>query len=79
METLLTARRKLCEQFTVLHERLLSIVRGDTVCRRLMTVLGVGPIVALGFNATVDIPAPFRNSKDVGPYLGLTPRLHQSG
>ena len=79
MEALLAARQKLREQFTVLHERLLSIVKDDTVCRRLMTVPGVGPVVALAFNATVDIPARFKNSKAVGPALGLTPRLHQSG
>ncbi|RVD67684.1 IS110 family transposase, partial [Mesorhizobium sp. M4A.F.Ca.ET.029.04.2.1] len=40
---------------------------------------GVGPVVALAFKATVDIPARFKNSKAVGPALGLTPRLHQSG
>lgn len=49
MEVLLAARQKLREQFTVLHERLLSIVKGDAVCRRLMTVPGVGPVVALAF------------------------------
>ncbi|TIT57572.1 MAG: IS110 family transposase, partial [Mesorhizobium sp.] len=42
-------------------------------------VPGVGPVVALAFKATVDIPARFKNSKAVGPALGLTPRLHQSG
>lgn len=44
-----------------------------------MTVPGIGPVVALAFNATVDVPARFKNSKAVGPALGLTPRLHQSG
>ncbi|TIM80936.1 transposase, partial [Mesorhizobium sp.] len=28
---------------------------------------------------TIDIPARFRNSKAVGPILGLTPVLHESG
>ncbi|MFB9953000.1 IS110 family transposase [Rhizobium puerariae] len=79
MDALLVARQKLREQFTVLHERLLSIARNDAVCRRLMTVPGVGPVVALAFAATIDIPARFRSSKAVGPSLRLTPRLHQSG
>jgi hypothetical protein len=30
---------------------------GDEVCRRLMTVPGVGPVVALTYRATVDVPA----------------------
>lgn len=79
MEPLLAARQKLREQFMVLQGKLLSIVKGDPVCRRLMTVPEVGPVVALAFKATIDIPARFRNSKAVGPSLGLTPRLHQSG
>jgi transposase len=31
-----------------------------------MTVPGVGPVVALTYRATVDVPARFRNSKAVG-------------
>jgi len=50
----------------VLHRRLLAVVRRDEVCRRLMTVPGVGPIVALTFRATVDVAARFKNSKAVG-------------
>jgi len=44
-----------------------------------MTMPGVGPIVALTFRATVDVPARFKNSKTVGAIFGLTPRRHQSG
>jgi transposase len=61
------------EQIVVLHRRLLAVVRDDEVCRRLMTIPGVGPVVALTFRATVDVPARFRNSKAVGAVLGLTP------
>src|SRR3954471_3564100 len=78
-EPLLAARRALREQLGVLHCRLLAVVREDEVCRRLMTVPGVGPMVALTFRATVDIPARFKNSKAVGAVFGLTPRRHQSG
>lgn len=48
-------------------------------CRRFMEIPGVGPICALTFYAAVGEPHRFRRSADVGPYLGLTPRLHQSG
>jgi hypothetical protein len=41
----------------ILHRRLLAIVRDDDVCRRLMTVPGVGPVVALTYRVTVDVPA----------------------
>src|SRR5207342_246516 len=54
VEPLLVVRRVLREQISVLHRRLLAVVRDDEVCRRLMTVPGVGPVVALTYRATVD-------------------------
>jgi len=79
VEPLLIVRRVLREQVGILHSRLLAVVRDDDVCRRLMTVPGVGPVVALTYRATVDVPARFRHSKAVGAVFGLTPAKHQSG
>jgi transposase len=79
MEPLLIVRQVVREQLGILHHRLLTIARDDDVCRRLMTVPGVGPVVALTYRATVDIPARFRNSKAVGAVFGLTPAKYQSG
>jgi transposase len=79
VEPMLIVRRTLREQIGVLHGRLLAIVRNDDVCRRLMTVPGVGPVVALTYRASVDVPARFRNSKAVGAAFGLTPSRYQSG
>ena len=79
IEPLLVVRRVLREQLGILHRRLLAIVKDDEVCRRLMTVPGVGPVVALTYRATVDVPARFRTSKAVGAAFGLTPSTHQSG
>ena len=67
------------EQLVILHRRLLAIVRDDEVCRRLMTTPGVGPVVALTYRATVDVPARFRKSKSVGAVFGLTCSKYQSG
>jgi transposase len=44
-----------------------------------MFVPGVGPVVALTYRTTVDVPARFRNSKSVGAAFGLTPSKYQSG
>jgi transposase len=79
VEPLLVVRRILREQLGILHRRLLAIVRDDDVCRRLMTIPGVGPVVALTYRVTVDVPARFRNSKAVGAVFGLTPCKYQSG
>ena len=56
VEPMLVVRRALREQIVILHRRLLAIVREDEVCRRLMTSPGVGPVVALTYRATVDVP-----------------------
>jgi transposase len=73
VEPLLVVRRVVREQISVLHRRLLAIVRDDDVCRRLMTVPGVGPVVALTYRVTFDVPVRFRKSKSVGAVFGLTP------
>ena len=79
VEPMLIVRRVLREQIVILHRRLLAIVRDDEVCRRLMTTPGVGPVVALTYRATVDVPARFRKSKAVGAVFGLTCAKYQSG
>ena len=79
VEPLLIVRRVLREQLGILHRRLLAIVRDDDVCRRLMTIPGVGPVVALTYRATVDVPVRFRKSKSVGAVFGLTCAKYQSG
>ena len=71
---MLIVRRVLREQTVILHRRLLAIVRDDEVCRRLMTVPGVGPVVPLTYRATVDVPARFRRSKSVGAVFGQCER-----
>ena len=53
--------------------------RKDKFCLRLMTIPGVGPITSLAFRATVDDPERFATSKSVGAYVGMTPKLYQSG
>lgn len=40
---------------------------------------GVGPITSLAFVLTLEEPSRFARSRDVGPFLGLTPKRDQSG
>jgi transposase len=78
-EAMLRARAALKAEFSALHRRLLGIVRDDAVCRRLMTVPGVGAVVAVTYKTAIDDPSRFKWSKDVGAHFGLTPRKYQSG
>ena len=79
VEPLLSVRRVMRQQFAVLHKMLLDMVRGEPVCRRLMTAPGVGAVVALTYRATVDQPQRFVHSRAVGAHVGLTPKRYQSG
>ena len=47
--------------------------------RALRQVTGVGPITALTFVLTVEDPGRFPQNREVGAYLGLVPRQHESG
>ena len=79
VEPLLAILATMLDQLAGLTKQVQGIVRGEEVCRRLMSVPGVGPITALAFRATVDRPERLRRSRDVGAHLGLTPARYQSG
>ena len=51
----------------------------DPVAARLMSVPGVGPIIALTFKSSIEDPGRFAKSSDAGAYAGLVPRRNQSG
>ena len=51
----------------------------DPVAMRLMSVPGVGPIIALTFKSSIEDPGRFGRSADAGAYAGLVPRRNQSG
>ena len=76
---MLRARAALRAEYAAVHREVLRIVRLDADCRRMMTVPGVGAIVAMTFKAAVDDPGRFKRSRDVGAHFGLTPKRHQSG
>jgi transposase len=79
VEPLLAAREAMWREFAKLHREVLAIVKEDQVCRRLMTVPGVGAVVSLTYRAAVDDPDRFKKSKAVGAFFGLTPKRYQSG
>jgi transposase len=79
IDPLLAAAAALRNQLAVLEKRVRDAARQDPVCHRLMTMPGVGAVVALTFRAAVDRPERFSSSKAIGSCFGLTPRRYQSG
>lgn len=79
VEAMLRVRALLLGELASIDGQLTSLAKSDPVTRLLMTTPGVGVIVALTFRSAVDDPDRFPRSRDVGAWLGLTPRRWQSG
>lgn len=78
-EALLCAWQAVSSQVAALSRRLVIIARQNMAVKRLMTAPGVGTLVAIAYVSVIDAPERFANSANVGAYVGLTPRRHQSG
>ncbi len=75
----IAAHTALCQAAADLDTAVKSKAQNHPVARRLMTIPGVGPVVSLSFIALIDDPGRFGKAQDVGAFLGLTPKRHQSG
>jgi transposase len=78
-EALLSVHAVLLQEFNVFEKRVRDLARQDGKARLLMTVPGVGAIVALTYASAIDDPARFKSSKAAGAHFGLTPKKYQSG
>jgi transposase len=74
------------EQFAALHARLARCdaqiaahARNSPAAQRAAELLGVGPVTSSALVATVPDARVFRNGRQFGAWLGLTPRQHSSG
>jgi transposase len=63
----------LTEQLRQSDRELAQTARQDPVCRRLMTVPGVGPVTAVRFVAGLDDISRFKSAHHVASYIGLVP------
>lgn len=78
-EPMLRARASLRQELAGLERRVRQLAQDDPVCHRLISMPGVGAVVALTYRSAVDDPSRFASSKKVGPWVGLTPSRNQSG
>jgi transposase len=73
VERQLVAIDALCDQIDAADDDLRTLVDGDEVCVRLMSMPGVGPVVSARFVAALDDISRFGDAHRVASYLGLTP------
>jgi transposase len=69
---------QLNSQITALAARLHAMHKASATSRRLATIPGIGPLIALSLTLEVD-PAAFRSGRHLSAWLGLTPKDHSSG
>jgi len=86
-EALQPALLPLLEEIATLNQRIAKLddllkkklVQRHPAAEKLQQVPGVGILTSLGFVLSIDDPKRFKKSRDVGPFLGLTPKKHSSG
>ena len=76
---MLSAMASLRQELTSLERLVRQMAQDDPVCVRLMTMPGIGAVVALTYRSAVNDPARSTSSKNVGPWVGLTPLRNQFG
>jgi transposase len=76
---MLRARASLRQELAGLERLVRQMAQDDPICRRLMSMPGVGAVVALTYRSAVDDPSRFTSSKNVGAWVGMTPSRNQSG
>jgi transposase len=62
-----------------LETQLLAWHKNNPVSQRLVTIPGIGPVIATAIAATVADPSTFRSGREFAAWLGLVPRQNSTG
>lgn len=79
MENLLALWKTAKEAEKRLTKEIEARGKADEVTQRMQSVPGVGPMISVLYRATIDDPHRFQRGEEVADYLGLAPRISQSG
>jgi len=71
--------RHLDERLEAITDEIGTIAKENQACQRLMTVPGVGPVIASAMVATVGDGTAFDRGRDFAAFLGLVPRQMSTG
>ncbi|MCF6432561.1 IS110 family transposase [Leisingera sp. MMG026] len=79
LKVLITALTKLEAEIVKLDAGIARRAKENDVARRLMTVPGIGPLIATAIATLAPPPETSRKARDFAAWLGLTPRQHSTG
>jgi transposase len=71
--------RALKTEIAELNREIAARAKGDGVARRLMTVPGIGPLIATAIEALAPSSETFRSGRDFAAWVGLTPVQRSTG
>jgi transposase len=66
-------------EITALDRQILAIARADARAGLLMTIPGIGALIATALVAAIDRGQAFGRARDLACWLGLVPRQHSTG
>jgi transposase len=76
---LVTMLRGLQDEVGALDREIVARAKSDDAARRLMTVPGIGPLIATAIEALAPPPETFRSGRDFAAWIGLTPVQRSTG
>jgi len=76
---LIETKTRLDDQIATLNAEISRRAKENDVARRLMTIPGIGPLIATALVALAPPPETFRRGRDFAAWLGLVPRQHSTG
>jgi transposase len=71
--------RRLDERIEAVSAEIEALAEHDAHCQRLMTVPGVGALIASAMVAAIGTGAGFQQGRDFGAWLGLVPKQESTG
>ncbi len=79
LSVLIEMKVRLDDQIAKLDAEIRRRAKENEVARRLMTIPGIGPLIATALVALAPPPETFRRGRDFAAWLGLVPRQHSTG
>lgn len=76
---LIETKTRLDDQILKLDAEIRRRAKENEVARRLMTIPGIGPLIATALVALAPPAETFRKGRDFSAWLGLVPRQHSTG
>jgi len=67
------------ERAEQIKQAMVKDCKQDEISAYLESTPGVGPLISTAYRATIDDPHRFKRGAEVSDYLGLAPRVYQSG